>query len=1353
MSRFSITVTTQGQAKKMYLHPQKGEVTQVHATPQEQIAVKLDHPQDAKCVLKKAASNLLVEVDGEPILEIVDFYRAEVASLSSEGWTYAEQVGLIQAEGGLVTAPDAVAATVSSDSAGGLIPAIPNAWAYVGGGVALSAAGGGGGAPVANTQVSGSVVLGPIASGAKLSVQLFDAQGKLLTNDVAVNPSTGKFSANVGHYSGVVIAKLVNADGGADFRDEATGQLLDVTSQLLAVGTASGETLVLNINPLTTIAAQKSGLKSDGTFKAGVSSLDASTVVGANAEIAKAFGLYGTDVTKLDVTTSIDVNGTKQTPNTLGAVLAALSGLDATGSQQKTIDGLVADLSGSNTLSALMQQTLVKGAKAADATGSLVSKVAQALSKAVSQTGFSIDVVAGNDVVTPSELGAGTLTLTGGCASGTKAAELSLYFPEQNSAGTGKMSLSADGKTWTYTLTASDIDTLTRAAGVESIVLKVGTQTTAATRHIYFGDEMNSAPTGSNSTLTVAEDAVHRFQLSDFGFGDTDGNVWTNVIITTLPAAGTFKLNGVTVTLNQSISSADIAAGHLTFQADANANGVAYATVQFKVQDNGGIANGGVDTSLTANTLTFNVKPVNDAPTVVQPLPDQTLFTSTAGAFTLPVDAYADVDDTTLAYTATLSDGSALPSWLSFDAQSLTFSGRSASTGVISVRVTASDGSLDAHSDFQIKAISTLATPTLQLQADTGTSSTDGITNNGMVLVSGLEFGATWQYSTNNGSTWVTGTGNSFSLAPGTYVSGAVQIKQSLSNVTTSAGSLASDVDVDTAAPISVIKGLDQYGRTSDVGINLTDTIGTGMTHTEGSSSALLEGTSEAYATVTFSIGGQSKTATADSTGYWYYRLTETDFANVGYGAETITVTGATDRAGNASTAQVTHDVMFNAVADTMSHAESGYGSDYVDALVYGGAGWKGTTITYSFAPGSGATAWTASEKQAFADAFKCYENICNLRFAEGTYHADKYSATSIVLNKVPGATWTTQPGWVVLADFNLPTNGFNGYWGALNGRFNYEHTSWVNLTPGGLGFNTIIHELGHGLGLDHPFGSTPFPGVTSGDSTDLGDYNLDQGIWSIMAYNHDWNDSPADSWYYGYEQTPMSFDVAAMQTMYGANTTYKTGNDIYALPTTEVTGTGWTCIWDAGGIDTITSAGATSACVINLNDYPKTGGVVSEPYVSYNEGSQIAGGFTIADGVIIENAVGGNGADTITGNGVNNTLTGNSGADKFVFNTALAASNIDTITDFTVAQGDVLQLDDAIFTALAGSITVASDAFCSGADITTAANANDYLIYNTTTGAMYYDRDGSASTYAAVEFAILLNKPIDITAAQFVVI
>jgi hypothetical protein len=124
----------------------------------------------------------------------------------------------------------------------------------------------------------------------------------------------------------------------------------------------------------------------------------------------------------------------------------------------------------------------------------------------------------------------------------------------------------------------------------------------------------NDAPSGAGGAFTLEEDASHVFSTANFGFGDLDGDALLAVRITTLPTAGTLTLNGGAVVAGQSVSAADIAAGLLVFAPAANANGAAYAGLTFQVQDDGGTADGGVDLDQSANTLTFNVTSVNDAP-------------------------------------------------------------------------------------------------------------------------------------------------------------------------------------------------------------------------------------------------------------------------------------------------------------------------------------------------------------------------------------------------------------------------------------------------------------------------------------------------------------------------------------------------------------------------------------------------------------------------------------------------------------------------------------------------------------------------------------------------------------------
>ncbi len=133
---------------------------------------------------------------------------------------------------------------------------------------------------------------------------------------------------------------------------------------------------------------------------------------------------------------------------------------------------------------------------------------------------------------------------------------------------------------------------------------------------------VNDAPAGADKTIGIDEDTPYTVTANDFGFTDpidTPSNTFANVVVTSLPPAaqGVYKLNGIAVTANQVLSVAEINAGLLTFSPAANASGVALGVLGFKVRDNGGTANGGIDTDPTANTLTFNVATVNDPPVAI----------------------------------------------------------------------------------------------------------------------------------------------------------------------------------------------------------------------------------------------------------------------------------------------------------------------------------------------------------------------------------------------------------------------------------------------------------------------------------------------------------------------------------------------------------------------------------------------------------------------------------------------------------------------------------------------------------------------------------------------------------------
>ncbi len=224
---------------------------------------------------------------------------------------------------------------------------------------------------------------------------------------------------------------------------------------------------------------------------------------------------------------------------------------------------------------------------------------------------------------------------------------------------------------------------------------------------------------------------------------------------------------------------------------------------------------------------------------------------------------------------------------------------------------------------------------------------------------------------------------------------------------------------------------------------------------------------------------------------------------------------------------------------------------------------------------------------------------------------------------------------------------------GRFQWHLRHSRTAGGSLEKGGYEFMVMIHEVLHGLGLAHPHDdggtSTIMKGVSS--DTDLGAFDLNQGVYTAMTYNNGYltggksakgdSDKP-----YGYEAGPMALDIAVLQKLYGANMETAKGDNSYTLFGENASGTHWQSIWDAGGKDEITFAGTRDA-TIDLREATLKYEVGGGGFVSSAKG--IAGGFTIANGVTIENASGGSGDDNLHGNKVANKLQGNAGNDEIV--------------------------------------------------------------------------------------------------------
>ena len=303
-------------------------------------------------------------------------------------------------------------------------------------------------------------------------------------------------------------------------------------------------------------------------------------------------------------------------------------------------------------------------------------------------------------------------------------------------------------------------------------------------------------------------------------------------------------------------------------------------------------------------------------------------------------------------------------------------------------------------------------------------------------------------------------------------------------------------------------------------------------------------------------------------------------------------------------------------------------------------------------------------EKDAYLDAFGAYSKVADLVYVE----VQSRTEADFILITYDGTPGDAGPS--LLGRMSPPGEENEG-----RTEFNANDVRWTEagLAPGGFSFTTLIHEFGHGHGLAHPHdiggrssvmrGVVPTPLVRSPaepipdidpillplDYTN-GDFDLNQSVFTMMSYQDGWAKSPygqpATTSGYGWLGSLMAFDIAVMQDKYGVNEEWATGNDTYVLRDVNAPGTFYECIWDAGGIDTIVYGGAQGANIdlraATLN-YEYGGG----GWMSYAWG--IHGGFTIANGVTIENATGGSGKDTLQGNDAANVLNGGAGDDRLI--------------------------------------------------------------------------------------------------------
>jgi Ca2+-binding RTX toxin-like protein len=184
-------------------------------------------------------------------------------------------------------------------------------------------------------------------------------------------------------------------------------------------------------------------------------------------------------------------------------------------------------------------------------------------------------------------------------------------------------------------------------------------------------------------------------------------------------------------------------------------------------------------------------------------------------------------------------------------------------------------------------------------------------------------------------------------------------------------------------------------------------------------------------------------------------------------------------------------------------------------------------------------------------------------------------------------------------------------------------------------------------------------------------------------------------------------------------------------------------------GTDTVTYDSAAVGVVASLAAAAtNTNDAAGDTYSSIENLTGSGFGDTLTGNNVINVIVGGAGSDLLFGRLGNDTLTGNAGKDQFVFDTAVGATNVDTITDFIFVD-DTIRLDDAIFNAIVGTGTLTAAQFVAN---TTglAGDADDRIIYETDTGNIFYDTNGNSAGGSTL-FAIV-GAGLGITNADFLI-